>query len=59
MQTDPDRLQELAAQYSTHADFCEEMAEHAANPSIKENWLHLAATWIKLAEEAEERSRLN
>jgi hypothetical protein len=31
MHTDPERFEELADQYSTHADFCRQMAE---NPTL-------------------------
>jgi len=44
-QTNPERLDKLAEEYSTHADYCRHMAEEAVNPSFKEEWVVLAGTW--------------
>jgi hypothetical protein len=55
MQIDPDRLEELAAQYNTHAEFYRERAARAVSPD-KEEWLQLAAQCAKLAEQADTKS---
>ena len=47
---DADRLDELAEEYSTHADHCRHMAESAPD-AFREEWVRLAATWTRLAEE--------
>jgi len=55
-QTNPERLDKLAEEYSTHADYCRHMAE-AASPSFKEEWARLAVSWTKLEDEAKGRSQ--
>jgi hypothetical protein len=55
-QTDADRLDKLAEEYSTHADYCRDMAEGAVG-AFEEEWVLLAAAWAKLAKEAKARSR--
>jgi hypothetical protein len=50
-QTNADHLDELAEECSTYAEYCSYMAE-AASPSFKDEWVRLAASWTKLAEEA-------
>jgi hypothetical protein len=55
-QTDSARLDKLSQEYSTHADYCRHMAE-AASPSFKGEWMQLAASWTKLAEEANQQRR--
>jgi hypothetical protein len=56
-QADVARLDKLAEEYSTHADYCRRMAEGAGNRSSKEDWVRLAAVWTTLAAEARARSR--
>jgi len=56
-QTDADRLDNLAEEYGAHADYCRYMAEVAANLPFKDEWVRLAASWTKLAEEAKARSQ--
>jgi hypothetical protein len=55
-QINADRLDNLAEEYSTHADDCHYMAERAVSP-FKEDWVRLATSWTSLAEEAKARSR--
>ena len=55
-QTDADNLDMLAEECSTYADYCSHMAE-AASPSFKDEWMRLAASWTKLAEEAKADSQ--
>ena len=52
---DADRLDELAEEYSTHADHCRHMAESAPD-AFREEWVRLAATWTRLAEETKAKS---
>jgi hypothetical protein len=44
-----------AHRFRQEADECRKLAERSAAPSDKEAWLRLAADWIKLAEEADQR----
>jgi hypothetical protein len=46
-----DHLDSLAEECSAYADYCSHMAE-GASPSFKDEWARLAASWTKLAEEA-------
>jgi hypothetical protein len=55
-QTNTDRLDEVAEECSTFADYCNCMAE-AASPFFKDEWMRLAASWTKLAEEAKAESQ--
>jgi hypothetical protein len=48
--TDADRFRE-------EAEECRKLAERSASQLDKEAWLRLAADWIKLAENAEQRRR--
>ena len=43
--------------YRLEAEECQELAARAIHPVDKEEWLRLAAEWIKLAQEAEGRRR--
>ena len=56
-QTDAERLDKLAEEYRTHADYCRHMAEGTASLSFKDEWVRLAASWTKLADETKARSR--
>jgi hypothetical protein len=47
-ETDADRFRQ-------EAEECRRLAERLANQLDKEAWLRLAADWIKLAENAEQR----
>jgi len=55
-ETNADRLDELAEECSTFAEYCNYMAE-AASPSFKDEWVRLAASWTKLVEEAKAESQ--
>lgn len=44
-----------AARYRSKAEDCRKLAENALSPADKEAWLRLAADWVKLAENAQER----
>jgi hypothetical protein len=44
-----------AERFRREAEECRQLAVRAVNPLDKEHWLHLAAEWLKLAEEAEKR----
>jgi hypothetical protein len=56
-QVDADRLDKLAVRYRAEADYCRHMAERAVNRSSKDEWVRLAASWTKLAEDAKGRSQ--
>jgi len=49
--TESDRLEVLAGRYRDEAEVCRQLAERT--PIDKEAWLLLAASWIKLAQQAE------
>jgi hypothetical protein len=44
-----------ADRYREEAEECRKLAESAVSQHDKEAWLRLAADWIKLAENAEQR----
>jgi hypothetical protein len=44
-----------AVRFRKQAEECREQAAKAVSPLDKEAWLRLAADWIKLAQNAEER----
>jgi hypothetical protein len=44
-----------ADRYREEAEECRKLAENAVSKPDKEAWLSLAADWIKLAENAEQR----
>jgi hypothetical protein len=44
-----------AERFRKEAEDCGVRAEKAISPHDKEEWLHLAAEWLKLAQEAERR----
>ena len=44
-----------AERFRKEAEECRDWAARAINPTDKEAWLHLAADWIRLAEDAEQR----
>ena len=44
-------------EYRTHANYCRHMAEGTASLSFKDEWVRLAASWTKLADETKARSR--
>jgi hypothetical protein len=56
-QTDAERLDELAEEYSTNADYCRHMAKIVGNSSSKAHWVRLAESWTTLAKETKARSR--
>jgi hypothetical protein len=55
---DTERFYWLAQRYDGEAAVCCEMAEATVGPR-KEVWLRIAAKWVRLAEEAQARSRPN
>ena len=44
-----------AKQFRKEAEECRALAEKATSPQDRDEWLRLAAEWIKLAQEAESR----
>jgi hypothetical protein len=46
-----------ADRFRQEAEECRKLAERSASQLDKEAWLRLAADWIKLAENAEQRRR--
>ena len=46
-----------AERFRQEADECRNLAERSASQLDKEAWLRLAADWINLAENAEQRKR--
>lgn len=46
-----------AERYRREAQGCRELAEQCENPRDKEAWLQLAGDWLKLAQEAERRTK--
>jgi hypothetical protein len=46
-----------AADYRKRADECVEIAQTARTPSQRTMLLHIADTWLRLADDAEENSR--
>jgi hypothetical protein len=46
-----------AERFRQEAEECRSLAERSASPLDKEAWLRLAADWIKLAENADQRRR--
>jgi len=50
-ETDADRFRQ-------EAEECRRLAERSASQLDKEAWLRLAADWIELAENAEQRRRI-
>jgi hypothetical protein len=54
--TQPVRINALAEHYRHQAEICIGMAEQALSP-YDEEWLRLAARWMKMARQAEARSQ--
>jgi len=54
--TQPVRINALAEHYRHQAEICIRMAEQALSP-YDEEWLRIAARWMKMARQAEARSR--
>jgi hypothetical protein len=54
--TQPVRINAIADHYRHQAEMCLRMAEHALSP-YDEEWLRLAADWMKMARQAEASSQ--
>ena len=46
-----------ASDYRKHADECTELAQTARTPSQRTMLLHIADTWLRLAQDADENER--
>jgi hypothetical protein len=50
-------IEKNVERFRSEAEECRKLAGKALSQADKEAWLRLAADWIKLAENAQERSR--